>query len=135
MALPFGWQRKAFLVLNTPFTLLGTPILLLLTPVYLLAGMLRLPLAVILLLFSVAWSGLLLVILSIERLSIFHVPALEILSFALAAPFLVVAHLLVSIAPSPTEEDAQEKYKKWAIIESFPNCAGVIKLLAERDQT
>ncbi len=117
----FCWEQKAFLVINTPFGLVGSLAYLILNPVYGLMQLLVLPLMALLFVMNIAWLPLFGIITALSKLSR-SVPAVRPISFALALPFLLLAHFLVSISPVPTSNDIESKMLKWKFVELFPYC-------------
>ena len=117
----FCWEQKAFLFINAPFSLVGTLMYLVLSPIYGLMKLLVLPLLLLLMVMNVAWLLLVGVITALSKLSR-AIPAVRPISFALALPFLLVAHFFVSISPVPTPNDVESKMLKWKFVELFPYC-------------
>jgi len=122
MGKPTEWEQAAFLIVNTPFSFLGTVTLFLLTPVYMVLGLLKIPLMLLLIVMSVVFAVLLGVIIGFSKISLRFSWSRPVV-FVFALPFLICAHFLVSISPAPGQRDAEAKYAKWALIESFPHCS------------
>lgn len=117
----FCWEQRAFLVINTPFGLVGTLAYLILNPVYGLMQLLVFPLMALLFVMNITWLLLFGIITGLSKVSR-SVPTARPISFALALPFLLVAHFLVSISPVPTPTDVESKVLKWKFVELFPYC-------------
>ena len=117
----FCWEQKVFLAINIPFGLVGTLTYLILTPVYVLMQLLVLPLMILLMIINILWLLLIGIIMALSKLSR-RVTVTRPISFALALPFLLLAHFLVSISPAPTPKDVESKMLKWKFVELFPYC-------------
>jgi len=117
----FCWEQRAFLYINAPFRPIGTLAYLILNPVYRVLGLLVVPLTMVINLIDLLWLPFLIIIFELSKVSR-RLPTIRPISFALALPFLVLGHFVVSIRPVPSSKDAECKMKDWKLIELFPYC-------------
>ena len=115
------WEQRVIFFITTPIQLIASIIYLILTPIFVVCGILRLPMLVITLAMTVLWLPALGVILLCSKISQSR-SALRPASFALALPFLIFGHFLVSLEPIIVRSDAEGKMEKLRLIESFPYC-------------
>jgi hypothetical protein len=113
------WEQKAIFFITTPIQAVASILYLVLTPVYIVLAIPRFPLMALTLAMSVAWLPALGVILLCGKFSR-SAPAFRPLSFALALPFLVFGHFLVSLEPVIHPDDTEGKMAKLLLIEHFP---------------
>ena len=119
MSIHTCWEQKIIFYITTPIQALASILYLVLTPVYVVLAILRLPLMIVTLAMTVVWLPALAVILLCAKVSR-SAPALRPLSFALALPFIVLGHFLVSLEPIINPSDAEGKMAKLLLIENFP---------------
>jgi hypothetical protein len=113
------WEQRVFQVVNLPFSFLGTLLSILLFIPFQIFMFLSFPFTLIVLAGSLLWLICLGLFLALSWLTE-RIPLLRPLTFTVALPFLVLAHLVNSVIPAPSESDMQSKIAKWDLIEAFP---------------
>src|ERR1035438_2820667 len=116
MGIHICWEQKTIFFITTPIQVVASILYRVLLPIYVVLAVLRLPLMVLTLAMSLVWLPALGVILLCGKLSR-SAPALRPLSFALALPFLIFGHFLVSLEPVMVPSDAEGKMAKLLLIE------------------